>query len=103
MFKHWEELGAEQVPGGARLACCRERGAKVSQLLRQGEPAEALQMLFDNPKLAWQKDEFSGGYPIHVAAWHVSGASLRIARCALWAGCNGGRGIGVWIAWQQHQ
>ena len=31
-------------------------------------------MLFDNPKLAWQKDEYSGGYPIHVATWHVSGA-----------------------------
>ncbi|GAB4821876.1 hypothetical protein N2152v2_008922 [Parachlorella kessleri] len=47
----------------------RERGAKVSQLLRQGQPAEALQMLFDSPKLAWQKDEYSGGYPIHIATF----------------------------------
>ncbi len=43
----------------------------MSQLLRQGEPAEALQMLFDNPKLAWQKDEYSGGYPIHIATFKV--------------------------------
>ncbi len=51
---------------------CRERGAKVSQLLRQGQPAEALQMLFDSPKLAWQKDEYSGGYPIHIATFKVT-------------------------------
>lgn len=51
----------------------RERGAKVNQLLRQGEPAEALQMLFDEPRLAWQKDEHSGGYPVHLATWKVRG------------------------------
>jgi hypothetical protein len=28
-------------------------------------------MLFDDPKLAWQKDEYSGGYPIHIATFKV--------------------------------
>lgn len=54
----------------------------MSQLLRQGEPAEALQMLFDDPKLAWQKDEFSGGYPVHIATWKVGG-SAACSACTL--------------------
>ena len=33
-------------------------------------------MLFDNPKLAWQKDEYSGGYPIHIATFKVTKCRL---------------------------
>lgn len=52
---------------------CRLRGQRVNELLRGGSPTEALELLSVDPKLAWVKDSQTGGYPVHIAAWKVSG------------------------------
>ncbi len=31
-----------------------------------------LELLQGNPQLAWVRDDVSGGYPLHMAAYHVS-------------------------------
>lgn len=49
---------------------CRLRGERVAGLLKSGRPSEALELLVEQPELAWVKDGESGGYPIHLAAWH---------------------------------
>ena len=41
------------------------------QLLKGGQPSEALSLLAEDNKLAWVKDSQTGGYPVHLAAWKV--------------------------------
>lgn len=40
------------------------------ELLRERRPSEALEILCAHPELAWHRDLHSGGYPLHLAAWH---------------------------------
>ncbi|PRW59890.1 DNA-binding SMUBP-2 [Chlorella sorokiniana] len=78
--KHWERsrgeieaLVASGQPLPADLQAIvdkRERGERVNALLKAGQPSQALELLADDPKLAWVKDAESGGYPLHIAAWH---------------------------------
>lgn len=61
-------LSAGSAQGLLRCECCgpvpacfRERGQRVNTLLKAGQPSEALELLADDPKLAWVKDAESGG------------------------------------------
>ena len=43
----------------------------MCELLRGGRPNEALDLLAEGPPaLAWVRDQRSGGYAVHLAAWH---------------------------------
>ena len=44
----------------------------MAGLLQSHETDEAVQMLKAEPELAWVRDDDSGGYPLHIAVWHVS-------------------------------
>ena len=51
---------------------CRERGMQLAQLLQSRDTDAALGLLAADPLLAWVRDDESGGYPLHIAVWHVS-------------------------------
>ena len=62
-------------------AACRERGQEVCRLLREGDPSGALELLLDDPKLAFVRDEHSGGFPAHVAAFKVRALAASAHAC----------------------
>ncbi len=49
----------------------REHGNQLAQLLQNRSTDAALDMLSAEPSLAWAQDDDSGGYPLHIAVWHV--------------------------------
>ncbi|KAI7841910.1 hypothetical protein COHA_004438 [Chlorella ohadii] len=69
--KHWERSrgeiealvasGQPLPPDLQAVVDKRERGQRVNTLLKAGQPSEALELLADDPKLAWVKDAESGG------------------------------------------
>ena len=50
---------------------CREQGKRLAELLQSRNVDAALDMLTSNPSLAWVRDDDSGGFPLHIAVWHV--------------------------------
>lgn len=55
---------------------CREHGLQLAQLLQSKHTDAALEMLSAEPSLAWIRDDESGGYPLHIAVWHVRRTTL---------------------------
>lgn len=45
---------------------------QLAQLLQGRDTDAALNLLSAEPSLAWIRDDDSGGYPLHIAVWHVS-------------------------------
>lgn len=45
---------------------------QLAQLLQNRDTDAALHLLAVDPSLAWVRDDESGGYPLHIAVWHVS-------------------------------
>lgn len=50
---------------------CREKGQHLGQLLQDRRADAALELLSAQPALVWVRDDKSGGYPLHIAVWHV--------------------------------
>ena len=50
---------------------CREKGQHLGQLLQNRRADAALELLSAQPALVWVRDDESGGYPLHLAVWHV--------------------------------
>lgn len=44
---------------------------QLAQLLQSKDTDAASKMLTAEPSLAWIRDDESGGYPLHIAVWHV--------------------------------
>ena len=44
---------------------------QLAQLLHSKDIDTASEMLSAKPSLAWIRDDESGGYPLHIAVWHV--------------------------------
>ena len=44
---------------------------QLAQLLQSKDTDVALKILSAEPSLAWIRDDESGGYPLHIAVWHV--------------------------------
>ena len=44
---------------------------QLAHLLQSRETDAAVSMLSTEPSLAWIRDDDSGGYPLHIAVWHV--------------------------------
>lgn len=54
---------------------------QLAQLLHNKRTDAALQMLSAEPLLAWIRDDESGGYPLHIAVWHVRRITLLLECC----------------------
>lgn len=67
----------------ARLPACRERGQRVNALLKAGKPSEALELLAEDPKLAWVKDAESGGGCGRLMTTGSWGCRHRMPPCSL--------------------
>ena len=44
---------------------------QLAQLLQNKDTEAASKMLSAESSLAWIRDDESGGYPLHIAVWHV--------------------------------
>ena len=64
----WVQRGLSAPP---RAPARRERAQEACRLLRAGDPNTALELLLDDPKLAHVRDDATGGFPVHIAAWQV--------------------------------
>ena len=49
---------------------------QLAQLLQSKATDAAAKTLSAEPSLAWVRDDESGGYPLHIAVWHVRAAPL---------------------------
>lgn len=49
---------------------------QLAQLLQNKDTDAASKMLSAEPSLAWIRDDESGGYPLHIAVWHVRKITL---------------------------
>lgn len=61
-------------------ACCRETSASLCEALQQKDESGALALLVAAPsgtRLSWVRDQESGGYPAHIAAFHGLGEFIQ--------------------------
>ena len=65
-----------------RHTVCRNKAKQAIALLMQDDEERAISILNTERSLAWVRDDTSGAYPLHIAAWRV-----RIPP-ALWRGCR---------------
>lgn len=55
---------------------------QLAQFLQSKDTEAALGLLTAEPALAWVRDDQSGGYPLHLAVWHVSANTESVAQGA---------------------
>lgn len=53
------------------LCCGREEARELMRKLQARDSKGGLELLQATPSLAWVRDDVSGGYPLHIAAYHV--------------------------------
>ena len=78
----WYEVIKPDISNGkvhGSVSVCRERGMQLARLLQSKDTNAALKMLLAEPVLAWIRDDESGGYPLHIAVWHVRTIPMLLA------------------------
>ena len=55
---------------------------RLTDKLNNKDGEGALTMLEREESLAWIRDDLSGGYPLHIAAWQVRGLSCKCLQSA---------------------
>lgn len=51
---------------------CRNQAKQLAQCLQNKNAAGAQKLLSSDKSLIWSRDDDSGGYPLHIAVYHVS-------------------------------
>ena len=51
---------------------CRHQAKQLTESLQHKDAAGAQELLSSDKSLIWTRDDDSGGYPLHIAVYHVS-------------------------------